>query len=81
MMFTNYQDDEKRIYFVGTGLSGGIDWMTLRKKGTAKMGSHRVKSPNLPIRKTKEEAQNDLDKWAKEKGLATLSGVETEAAV
>lgn len=32
-------------------------------------GFHRVSSPALPVRKTLEEAQADLDAWAKKKGL------------
>lgn len=32
-------------------------------------GYHRVNSPALPVRKTLEEAQADLDDWAAKKGL------------
>ena len=32
-------------------------------------GYHRVNSPDLPVRKTLEEAQADLDAWAAKKGL------------
>ena len=32
-------------------------------------GFHRVSSPALPVRETLEEAQADLDAWAKKKGL------------
>ncbi len=45
---------------VSTGI-GGDGWATYRR---AKNGSlHRVKSPRLPVRATKREAQEDLYDW------------------
>jgi len=63
-----YTDEKGAVYRVGSGISDGEYWMTLRRK-RGKEGSHRVVSPLLPLRATLVEAQADLDKWAAIKGL------------
>jgi hypothetical protein len=62
-----YMDENGAIYRVDQGLGKG-EWMTLRRK-RGKEGSHRVKSPALPLRAISVEAQADLDVWAEKKGL------------
>lgn len=72
--FTPEKPPKTRYVFVGQGLHSGTDgtWFTLYKKwpyvgrGT---GTHRLKSPSLPERPTKEEAQADLDKYAESHGF------------
>lgn len=78
MIKTNYFTPEKpprqRRVFVGQGLHSGTDgtWFTLYQKwpytgrGT---GTHRLKSPALPLRASREEAQADLDKYAESHGF------------
>lgn len=64
-----YSDSKGRLIFVSSGL-GGDQYMTMYKnpdKWTS-AGMHRLKSKELPLRDTKEEAQADLDALAKKKG-------------
>lgn len=58
-----YKDSLGKIYYVGSGLSDGKDWMTLRAKSIGASG-HRVVSKNLPIRSTFQEAEADLISYA-----------------
>lgn len=58
-----YISDKGFIVFVSMGISKGDQWMTVAQKSPLK-GTHRVKSPDLPIRSTREEAQRDLDAYA-----------------
>lgn len=58
-----YYDDNGALVFVSSGISGGDKWMTVRQKKPTS-GTHRIKSPKLPLRKTQEEAQQDLDAYA-----------------
>ena len=46
---------------VSDGLSGGRAWATYRRKPNGSLA--RVKSPRLPLRATREEAEHDLDLW------------------
>jgi len=72
-MTTNriYQDENGTKVFVSSGIStDGKTWLTVRqKKGK---GTHRVKSPALPIRETLAKAQEDLDAYAERKGWKPL---------
>lgn len=47
--------------FVSDGLSRGEYWFTARRQANGSV--RRVVSPYLPIRKTREEAQQDLEIW------------------
>lgn len=67
MKYTEYLDENKAFIFVSCGISGGEVWMTVRQKSTTS-GTHRIKSPRLPIQHTKDDAQKDLDAYAKLKG-------------
>lgn len=67
MKYTEYLDENKAFVFVSCGISGGEVWMTVRQKSTTS-GTHRIKSPRLPIQHTKDDAQKDLDAYAKLKG-------------
>lgn len=58
-----YYDENGALVFVSSGISGGRVWMTVRQK-PPRTGTHRVKSPALPLRPTPEEAQSDLDAYA-----------------
>jgi len=69
-MTTNkvYRDENDARVFVSCGIStDGNNWLTVRQKKAWK-GTHRIKSPALPIRKTLAEAQSDLDAYARRKG-------------
>ena len=65
-MYQSYYDDNGALVFTACGISNGTDWMTVRQK-TPKAGTHRIKTPRLPIRSTRDEAQVDLDAYAKSK--------------
>ena len=62
-----YIDENGARVFVSSGISRGEDWMTVRRKKTT-AGTHRVKSPALQIRDTRDEAQRDLDAYAAKRG-------------
>jgi hypothetical protein len=62
-VFKRYYDDAGALVSVTCGISEGDKWMTVRQK-TPRAGTHRIKSPKLPIRSTRNEAQNDLDAYA-----------------
>jgi len=70
-----YIDDKGRLLFVSPGISGGETWMTCYTKPGGK-GSHRLKSPSLPLRNTREEAQADLDIYARGKGYKLAAEAE-----
>lgn len=67
MNYTEYLDENGAFVFVSCGISDGEVWMSVRQKSTTS-GAHRIKSPRLPLQKTKEKAQQDLDAYAKSKG-------------
>lgn len=56
------------IIEAGPGLGEGR-YFTREQSGSG--GWHRLCYVDLPVRKTLEEAQADLDAWAKRKGLDT----------
>ena len=58
-----YYDENGALIFVSCGISSGDKWMTVRQK-TILAGTHRIKSPALPIRATADAAQEDLDAYA-----------------
>ena len=60
-----YLDDKGRELFVSTGLGSEYGTFWQSEKG----GLHRVKSPAMPMTSSREEAQANLDAWAKKKGL------------
>jgi len=62
LRYTNGTD----IFGVDCGI-GGKPWFTYREKNGCGFGN-RVKSPALPVRPTREEAQADLDAYAEKKG-------------
>lgn len=62
-MSMQYYDENGALVFVSCGISHGDKWMTVRQK-TMLSGTHRIKSPALPIRATSAEAQTDLDAYA-----------------
>jgi hypothetical protein len=62
-----YFDNEGNRVFVSSGISGGKVRMTVCQK-TGAIGTHRIKSKSLPDRKAREEAQRDLDLYAKTHG-------------
>lgn len=70
-----YVLDDGRVLFVTAGISRGIipelrRWFTCyMHRGGAEWGLRRFKSPALPYRDTREEAQADLDRYAKKRGL------------
>lgn len=66
-----YRDFQGRVLFVGCGLTNGTSWMTFYTKPNGSL--RRVNSKFLPIRESREEAQRDLDKYAKERGLGEVT--------
>lgn len=65
-----YKDARGNSYWVDHGIGGPTSsWMTLTCRTGATSGGHRVKSPRLPLRHTREDAQADLDAYAQWKGL------------
>jgi len=66
-----YRDKQGRILFVTDGISRGNVWFTgyRRPNGSIK----RLAVAALPIRDTREEAQRDLDKYAREKRLEVIT--------
>jgi hypothetical protein len=62
-----YRDFQGRILFVGCGITDGTSWMTFYSKLNGSL--RRVNSKFLPIRSTRNQAQEDLDRYAKERGL------------
>ncbi len=52
--------------FVHDGLSNGQGWATYRRAANGSL--HRVKSPALPVRESREEAEQDLEKWLARSG-------------
>ncbi len=65
----NYHDAAgNRQIFVGQGLGRGDDpWMSLYQTLDGSTAIHRLKSPRLPERPTRDEAQADLDEYAASK--------------
>jgi len=62
-MYKQYYDDNGALVSVTCGISEGDKWMTVRQK-KPKSGTHRISSPLLPVRTTRDEAQHDLDAYA-----------------
>jgi hypothetical protein len=60
-----YADTDGNVYFVSTGIAEG-QYMTVRRRRYG-IGTHRVKSPRLPLRQTEEEAWKDLEAYAASK--------------
>lgn len=69
----NYRDKQGRILFVTDGISRGNVWFTgyRRPNGATK----KLTTAALPVRDTREEAQRDLDKYARAKGLEVITNV------
>lgn len=65
-----YLDKRGRVLFVSDGISRGRTWFTAYRLRTG--GRQRFKSPVLPLRQTREEAQADLDAHARTHGLESV---------
>lgn len=77
-MYTVYEDDRGNLYRVSPGLTSGTSWMTVRVRIHGSGSQHRVVSKNLPIRDKQDEAQADLDIYAREKRfrrVGTVGGI------
>lgn len=76
--FTPEKPPDTRFVFVGQGLAVGPggDWMSIYQKYPYTGGTHRLKSPSLPLRATEQEAQADLDKYAESHGFIKEMRVE-----
>jgi hemolysin-activating ACP:hemolysin acyltransferase len=59
---TQYRLNAERVLFVSDGISGGRTWFTAWRKPSG--SSRRFITPHLPQRKTRDEAQADLDRFA-----------------
>lgn len=69
---TQYLDDQDRLVFVSTGISGGdtVQWAAYRRKLNGCL--QRIKTKFLPLRATQAEAQTDLDVYANKKGWKAI---------
>lgn len=65
-----YLHENGRELFVSNGLGSEYGTFWRSEKG----GLHRVKSPDMPMVATREEAQANLDAWAAKKGLQQVDG-------
>jgi hypothetical protein len=77
-----YEPSTKRSFTVSQGIGHQPDspWFTLYQT-EGKSGTHRLKSPALPYRDTKEEAQADLDDYAKTHGFELVQEVTMESVL
>jgi len=75
MLYTIYEDSSGTLFRVTSGISDGNVWMTVRIPVRSHGSTHRVKSPRLPLRDTREEAQADLDSYAAEKKFRRIGTV------
>lgn len=67
----DYYDKDGALVCVSPGRDGHT-WMTVRKK-TPRSGGWRVISNDLPVCRTRDEAQADLNAYAQKKGWAVCS--------
>lgn len=67
---TAYRDHQGRILFVHCGISGGRTWGTYYRRSSNAL--RRFVSPALRLRETREQAQADLDAYAKKMGLTKV---------
>jgi hypothetical protein len=65
-----YLDKKGRLLFVSKGI-GQDCYATFFR--THVSGIHRVKSPDLPVRKTMEKAGEDFSKYVKKHGLVPVT--------
>ena len=61
-VFPIYRARNGETLLVTAGISGGGCWFTARRGHSGAL--HRVKSPYLPLRDTRADAQVDLDAYA-----------------
>jgi hypothetical protein len=66
-----YLDKKNRLLFVSSGI-GGYAFGTFYRKNVG-MGKHRVKSSDLPVRVTREEAEADFEKYLIKHGLVPVT--------
>lgn len=66
-----YLSKDGRILFVADGISSGEWWGTFYRKSNGNLA--RFKSAQLPMRKRKKDAQQDLDQYAEANGLIKVS--------
>ena len=67
MKDTEDLDENGAFVFVSCGISQGEVWMSVRQRKTTS-GTKRIKTPRLPLREVRADAQRDLDEYAKTKG-------------
>ncbi|APM41363.1 hypothetical protein [Clostridium kluyveri] len=67
-----YIDKKGKEVFVSQGL-GMKEYGSFRKSKAG--GLHRVKSPMMPMASSREEAQKNLDLWARKNGLKAVEEV------
>lgn len=80
MEYNKYTDSKGRIIWVGQGM--GLEsstWFTLYSK-PGRNSSHRLVSPDLPLRSTMEQAQADLDAYAAKKGFGINNPAQVKPA-
>ena len=70
-----YLDKKGNEIFVSTGL--GSEYGTFRKSKNG--GLHRAKSPSMPMVSSREEAQENLDAWARKNGLEVVREEESKS--
>jgi hypothetical protein len=65
-----YRDPKGRVLFVHDGISGGRWWATYWRPKAWTL--RRLKSPKLPLRRTRAEALSDLNQYAADNGLVDV---------
>ncbi|MFL0197327.1 hypothetical protein ACJDU8_17430 [Clostridium sp. WILCCON 0269] len=65
----NYIDKKGNVIFVSAGL-GMKEYGSFRRSEAG--GLHRVKSPMMPMVSSREEAQENLNLWARKNGLKAV---------
>lgn len=66
---------EDRVLFV-CGITSSQTWFTGYRKPSG--GVRRFRSPSLPVRTSRDEAQADLERFARERGLRLAVGMEVD---
>jgi hypothetical protein len=64
----SYRMPDGRVLFVRRGIGDVPAYMTVYIR-IGKKGAHRFRTRDLPVRMSGDEAQQDLDKYARKRGL------------
>jgi hypothetical protein len=74
-----YKAADGRTVFVSDGISRGETWMTCYCK-PGSTSTHRLKSPALPLRSERSQAEADLEQYAAGHGFETIDAGQGRSA-